>query len=241
VLVERLIQAELLDELAAEDDRAVRSRADLRRLNRLMNHVGIIKALIRRSSLGPGALTLADLGAGDGSFALRLVRELRPTQVISAITLVDRNARVLAEVRQGLAGLGCELQVVKQDVLPWLREAPAFSIMMANLFLHHFPNDALGELLRRIGDRTDVFVACEPRRAWLAWAASCALGAIGCNSVTRHDARISVRAGFTGRELSSAWHERSGWELNEGPAGLFSHAFLASCARQRPARAEGQR
>jgi hypothetical protein len=236
-----MIQAELLDELAAEDERAVRSRADLRRLNRLMNHAGIVKALLRRSSLRSGALTLADLGAGDGSFALRLVRKLRPSQVISAVTLVDRNARVLPEVRQGFAALGCELQVVNQDVRPWLRQAPAFSILLANLFLHHFRVGPLKELLAQIADCAEVFVACEPRRGWLAWAGSCALGAIGCSSVTRHDARISVRAGFAADELSNAWPARPGWELTEGPAGLFSHGFLACPMVERRPETEARR
>jgi hypothetical protein len=104
--------------------------------------------------------------------------------------------------------------------------------MTANLFLHHFPDEHLRELLRAISLKTDALVACEPRRAPLPLAASRMLWLIGCNKVTRHDAAISVRAGFTGRELSSCWPEEPGWKLQETSAGLFSQLFLASRLKQ---------
>jgi hypothetical protein len=53
------------------------------------------------------------------------------------------------------------------------------------------------------------------------------LFAIGCNDVSRHDAVASVRAGFSGRELSRLWPERDGWTLHEAPAWPFTHAFAA--------------
>ena len=50
---------------------------------------------------------------------------------------------------------------------------------------------------------------------------------IGCGPVTRHDGRISVRAGFAGSELSALWPDKKNWELIERPFGLFSHLFIA--------------
>jgi hypothetical protein len=40
-------------------------------------------------------------------------------------------------------------------------------------------------------------------------------------------ANVSVRAGFTGRELSRLWPRDENWELHETAAGLFSHLFVA--------------
>jgi hypothetical protein len=53
------------------------------------------------------------------------------------------------------------------------------------------------------------------------------LGLIGANAVTRHDAAVSVRAGFQGGELSALWPADPRWRLRECRAGLFSHLFLA--------------
>jgi hypothetical protein len=49
---------------------------------------------------------------------------------------------------------------------------------------------------------------------------------VGCSEVTRHDAIVSVRAGFAGRELSMLW-PAEGWDTAEKSAGLFSHSFAA--------------
>ena len=53
------------------------------------------------------------------------------------------------------------------------------------------------------------------------------LWAIGCNDVTRHDAVLSVEAGFSGCELSALWPESNEWQLHEHAARLFTHCFVA--------------
>jgi hypothetical protein len=45
--------------------------------------------------------------------------------------------------------------------------------------------------------------------------------------ITRHDAIVSVRAGFVGRELSALWPVDNQWQLSEQSAGWFSHCFIA--------------
>ena len=77
-----------------------------------------------------------------------------------------------------------------------------------------------------LAGRTRCFVACEPRRSRLALAGSSLLGVIGCNDVTRHDAVVSVRAGFRDGELAALW-PRDGWEIRERGRGLFSHVLAA--------------
>jgi hypothetical protein len=97
---------------------------------------------------------------------------------------------------------------------------------MTNLFMHHFEEAALRRLLAATARVAPLFVACEPRRAGLPLLASRLVGAVGCGPVTRHDAPVSVRAGFRGNELSQLW-PRSGWSLHEGSARLFTHGFAA--------------
>ena len=85
----------------------------------------------------------------------------------------------------------------------------------------------MAELFALAARRTQAFIACEPRRSTLALAGSRLLGVVGCNDVTRHDAVVSVRAGFSGRELSALWPAAGGWKLDERARGPFSHAFVA--------------
>ena len=98
---------------------------------------------------------------------------------------------------------------------------------MATLFLHHFSEAELRRLLEQAARRADVFLACEPRRDVVSLGAARLLGLLGCNDVTRHDARLSVRAGFAGKELSALWPAGGGWRLTERRAGGFSHCFVA--------------
>src|SRR5664279_6175899 len=109
------------------------------------------------------------------------------------------------------------------DVFDWLqRPHPEPSdVTIASLFLHHFKEHDLRRLLGHAADQTGFFLACEPRRVNFSLCAAALLGVIGCNRVTRHDAKISVRAGFAENELSALWPLDEGWRLRERQAGLF--------------------
>jgi len=100
-------------------------------------------------------------------------------------------------------------------------------MFVANLFLHHFENQRLAELLQKISRRAKLFIALEPRRS--PWTLFCGrwLWAIGCNAVTRHDAIVSIRAGFADAELSALWPDRQNWRLAECRAGSNGHLFVA--------------
>jgi hypothetical protein len=230
--VSRVIEQELLDELPAGDRRAIASRADLRRLNFIMGHAGILARAAGRhlaeSSFRSRPLRLVELGGGDGTFLLRLARRLAAIGVAAEATLLDRQKLVSAETYRAFSTLNWSVEIAAMDVFDWLEKPfPAVDMIFANLFLHHFPDPLLTKLLRRAAMRTSLFMACEPRRSPLALTISRWLGLLGCNDVTRHDAVISVRAGFAGHELSALWPSDNTWELNEQPAGMFSHCFIA--------------
>ena len=223
----RRVEPEWLDELPADDPRALRSRRDLRRVNALMDNAGIVARELRRAAPF-GISALAEIGAGDGAFALRLARALAPTGRGVQVTLLDRQDIVTAATAAGFAEAGWTVHAECGDVFDWLRRIPAgrFDAIVANLFLHHFDGPRLAELLALIAERTRCFIACEPRRSHAALAGSRLLGLVGCNDVTRHDAVASVRAGFTGGELTALW-PGDGWVLEERARGLFSHCFVA--------------
>jgi len=226
----REVQPEWLDTLPADDPRAIQSRADLRRLNRIMGHAAILsRAFLAYPPAGPrGVIQIVELGSGDGTLLLQLIRDWSCRGLRGHVTLVDREPAVADETRRGFEQAGYSADVLCEDLMTWLeRPGAACDLLLANLVLHHFKTDALRELLRRAALRTRLLLACEPRRSALALVAARGVGAIGCNAVTRHDAVLSVRAGFSSDELTQLWPSRAGWTLRESRAGWFSHCFVA--------------
>lgn len=227
IMNRRHIQPEILDELAVDDPRAIQSRRDLQKVNTFMGHTRMITRALRAAPAPPRLIV--ELGTGDGTCLLKIVRRLESRAGARAL-LVDRRPSVSAATLQGFNEAGWEVEICESDVFEWLCRAGADTAdaTVANLFLHHFREGQLAHLLNLASQQTRRFIACEPRRSRTALAGSSLLPLIGCNDVTVHDADISVRAGFRDRELSALWPPDAGWEVTERRAGLFSHAFIAT-------------
>jgi hypothetical protein len=223
----RIVQPELLDTLPPDDPRAACSRRDLRRVNAWMRNHWIMARALTNNWNGSAPKQITELGAGDGNFLLSVAQKISPRWPDVNATLLDRQKNVSAETRAAFTSLGWRAETVVADVFDWPQTSDAVEAVIANLFLHHFDDARLAELLRQISQRTNLFVAVEPRRS--SWPLFCSrlLWAIGCNAVTRHDAVVSVRAGFSGSELSALWPDKNNWRLTEQRVGAFSHLFIA--------------
>lgn len=77
--MDRFVETEWLDALAAEDPRARRSRRDIGRLNAVMGHARIMAGELRSAFSRHLSLQLIELGAGGGEFMLNVARRLRGT------------------------------------------------------------------------------------------------------------------------------------------------------------------
>jgi hypothetical protein len=227
--MERTVEAEMLDELPAHNRHAIRSRRDLRRINAFMGNAGIIAGALQDAFSRHLAFRIVEIGAGDGELMLSVARRLRGKWRGVEVTLVDQQDLLQAETRAELAAMKWRVCTAQGEVFKWLRENSGGNpnAIVANLFLHHFNNADLRKLFLQVAGKARIFIAVEPRRSKPALICSWLLWLIGCNSVTRHDAAISVRAGFAGRELSALWPDIEKWELIERPAGHFSHLFIA--------------
>ena len=230
----------------------MRSRRDLRRINRVMGQAGLMAAALKTL---PQPKLLIDLGSGDGRFLLQVARRLEWIGVRALIA--DRQDIVSDKTKAAFRALQWKCDVAPGDVFeflsapctapaPPLREAlgggvpvahrpPAAVVceggggpiyVTANLFLHHFEQERLKRLLALVAARADTFVAVEPRRSALARMGAKRVWFLGANRVTRHDAVASVRAGFCGDELTLLWPQQ-GWNVEEKKRFPFSHTFVA--------------
>ena len=223
----RVLTPELLDSLPPDDPAAQASRRDLRRLHPLLGQIGLWTRWFAENFPARPPASLADLGAGDGSLLGTVLLRAYPKGGHGArIFFVDRQPVVPESTLAHLRRCNWLPTVIATDIFEWAEEGPPMDAALANLFLHHFDDPGITRLFSTLARKTNSLAAAEPRRNHLAFLATQTLGLIGCHPVTRHDARVSVEAGFCGRELSTLW-PASGWTLRERSAGPFTHFFSA--------------
>jgi hypothetical protein len=257
-MMPRTVAAETLDGLDANDPLAVRSRRDLRRVHRVMGTRSMVVSAFRAACAGlprTAALEVLELGAGDGSLMLGVARALGGVWAGEwadvRLTLLDRQDLVTAQTLADYRQAGWSASTCVADALAWAEggaedkpEHPRcrpqaggrWSLVIVNLFLHHFEGAELAALLSAVERGADRFIAFEPARSRLALVGSHLIGLTGAGPVTREDAVLSVHAGFRAGEISAVWPgDASRWDVAEHGAGLFSHCFVAQRKQRAPA------
>jgi len=224
----RRVEPELLDQLPADDPRAIRARCDVRRANTLMMNANIMTSALMKHA-GQRPRTIVDLGSGDGHFMLRVARRLAAHWPDVTVILQDKQDIVSRATRDAFTALRWHVETSATDVFDFLANARSLSVdvVTSNLFLHHFVDEQLVRLLANAAQLARLVVVCEPRRAKFVVRASRLLWAVGFSDVGVHEAVVSARAGFSGKELSALWPAEGDWELHEQAVGLFSHRFVA--------------
>src|SRR5262249_4257338 len=221
-------------QLPADDPRAIRARHDVRRANTLMMNPSIMASALIRHSRGQKPRTIVDLGSGDGHLMLRVARRLAPHWPDVTVILQDKQDIVSAATRDAFEALRWRVETSATDVFDFLTNARSsrVDVVTSNLFLHHFVDEQLLRLLASVAQLARLVVICEPRRAKFVVRSSRLLWAVGFSDVGVHEAVVSARAGFNGKELSALWPTQGQWELYEKAAGLFTHCFVARAITQ---------
>lgn len=223
----RDVEPEALDQLRADDPRALRARCDLARIHRAMRSRSHLRDALLTVAENGAPRRVLEIGCGDGTLLAALAPRLNWPKV--ELTLLDREPAVDHSTLAAYAAAGWQACVQRAEVTDWLRRAPTVDLVIASLFLHHFEPRALARLLAQIASCSQALVAWEPRRCRRALLAGHALGLLGASRLTRNDALVSVRAGFRGRELSAQWNDlRHRWWFEEYRAGLFGHVFITA-------------
>jgi hypothetical protein len=195
----RVVVPEILDSLPAEDPRARRSRRDLRAVDAFMGNTRWILRKIR--TLTPEDGTIVELGAGEGRLASRLGGAF-PRRRIVGLDLAERPPDLDGRVHW-----------MRGDFFQTLTEVEG-EICAGSLVLHHFRDEALGALGRKMRNFR-ILVFCEPLRSRAALGLS-ALAWPFAGEVTRHDMPASIRAGFVPGELARLLGLEAGrWDWSE--------------------------
>lgn len=184
----RILARELLDSASAEDAR--RNLAELRWINRwLGGHASAVSACGRVMGRSE-AFSLLDVGAASGDTSAAIAKAFPGCRVVRS-DLSPQNLGVAPHPK------------LSADAFRLPFRDRAFDVVFSSLFLHHFDNGQIVDLLRemrRVARRAVLVVDLE--RHWLAeiflpatrWL-------LGWHPITLHDGVVSVRAAFSPGEL----------------------------------------
>lgn len=181
----RFVQPELLDALPCKHPAALHSRRDLQLINLLMgNHWWLARVL--QAHVQP-SVRILELGAGTGELALRLRRNGWQVDGLDLCPAPDAWPAAARWHRTDLRNF------TRYDT---------YDAICGNLIFHQFTAGELGLLGARLQPRARLLFACEPaRRGEAQWLLRRLSPLAGLNHITRHDAEVSIAAGFLHDEL----------------------------------------
>ena len=194
MFAKRLIRPDLLDHLPPEQARA--NLADLVRINKTFGGHSVLLKTLTRVAAANEKFTVLDVGAASGDTA-RVIQARFPQ---ASIVSLDYNAA-------NLGAAPYPKLLANAFRLPF--GAASFDFVLSSLFLHHFEDAQVVELLRhfyQVARRG--LVVCDLERHVLPY---CFLPAtrflFRWKPITIHDGVISVRASFRASELSQLSRE----------------------------------
>jgi len=212
-LGKRLILPELLDTLPPEQARA--SLRDLVRINRRWGGHSTLRRLLKETVGDGQAFSVLDVGAASGDMGACIRLWYRAAKVTS----LDYLPSHLGDEQPG----GMTPRVAADAFrLPF--RAASFDYVFCSLFLHHFSDEHVVELLRNFGQvaRKAVLVIDLERNPiayyFIAWSRPI----FGWDPITVHDGAISVEAAFRPKELEELARKAG---LRSPRARVFRPAF----------------
>jgi hypothetical protein len=185
---ERVILPELLDHANLQDARE--NLKDLVRINRYFGGYRLVRGMLAEFQRPGDRFSLLDVGAASGDMGASIRESFSRANIVS----LDRIGRHLA--------LAPHPKLVA-DAFQMPFPQGSFDFVFASLFLHHFSNDQVVELLRsfkRVAGRAVIVLDLErgplayrflPATRWL----------FGWHPITVYDGPVSVQAAFKKDEL----------------------------------------
>jgi SAM-dependent methyltransferase len=177
---------------------------DLKTVNHFLGGTRVtlqgIEELLRKTS-AQRTITILDLGCGDGEMLRKCADYAMRKGYLFQLIGIDGNSHILKEARKRSS----EYQNITFQEFDVFSEVaiPACDIALCTLFLHHFPNHRIVDLLNRLIPQTTLGVVVNDlHRSWWAFSLFRWFAALFLKTETaRHDGLVSVARGFKRDEL----------------------------------------
>lgn len=174
----------------APDDEAQPSVGDLARINRFLGGYVTLRRLMRQVAAPSNSFSLLDVGAASGDMARR-IRKYYPRARVTCFDYLPDHLR------------NADYPKIAGDAFALPFAQSSFDFVFSSLFLHHFEDRQVIELLSRFsGIARKAVLAIDLERGPLGYRFIPATRWLfGWHPITLHDAPVSVQAAFKRGEL----------------------------------------
>lgn len=199
----RSYQEEAMDNLDLPEAELTNALADISLVNHYLGgHSSSIGALKPYLKAGEGPLSILDIGCGNGEFLRVLADYCRAHHLKAELVGWDFNPRSVAAAK-ALSAHYPEIRVEEQNILDFPELPGRNTLVVCNLFLHHFREAEIKKFLDHcLNNGCKAILVNDLHRNKLAYYLFRLFGAIFMKSaVARSDGAISIRRGFLRADL----------------------------------------
>ena len=192
--MERRYNAEIMDDFSIQDERIDDALQELKTINILLGGKATTQKgfrILREQKLLQSKLTVLDVGSGGADV-------FSSTSDDYSITVLDKNPRACSYLQEHT-----KYSVLCGDAMDIPFRDKSFDIIHVSLFLHHFTEDQIVQMMERFSRiaRHGIIIN-DLRRSLLALIGIKILTLLFSRSgMVKHDAPLSVQRGFTKKEL----------------------------------------
>ncbi len=201
----RTSRMEIMDDFNLQGVEMQELLTDLKRVNKMLGGNAITLKGINELLTGQytnNTLTIIDIGCGDGEMLRQCAQWAHKKGVNVNLIGIDANAHILKEAEKRSEEIkNTTFKVV--NVFAEKEILPEFDIALCTLFLHHFKEPQIEDLLNRLTGKAKVGVVVNDlhRSFWAFWLFRL-YGLLFLKSrIARHDGLVSVARGFKRKEL----------------------------------------
>lgn len=207
----RLLVPEKMDQPEAPAEEIRQALRELEVINKWLGGYNVIFDAMKKASWKKQPLTIMDLGCGGGDILRAIARwaELKDLRV--KLIGIDKNPLILDFAREHSADFN-NIVYKQMDVFDNSLYAERADITISSLFCHHFNDEELTQLIRRMHDLSSQSVIVNDiHRHWFAYySIKTITGLFSKTDLVKYDAPVSV-----GRSLT-----RAEWEKVLSKAGI---------------------
>ncbi|AFL82164.1 methyltransferase family protein [Aequorivita sublithincola DSM 14238] len=203
----RSIQAEIMDDLDFQGEEMKHLLDDLKNVNKWLggNSITIdgLKELLKNHP-NDKILTILDIGCGDGELLRKCTDFGKKNNFNFKCIGIDFNQNIL-EIAENRSSNYPNLTFKKVDVFLEEELIPNCDIALCTLFLHHFSNEQIENLLKTILKKTEIgLIVNDLQRSKQAFFLFKIVSKLFLKTKTaRHDGLVSIARGFKKNELEA--------------------------------------